>query len=68
MPFTYHDGSRRLQDDFDTRRLADRLDERFLQHPAIEAGDKEFIEQQGTETGAWRGEIRGGHVQSSEKS
>jgi predicted pyridoxine 5'-phosphate oxidase superfamily flavin-nucleotide-binding protein len=45
VPFTYHDGSRRLQDDFDTRRLADRLDERFLQHPAIEAGDKEFIER-----------------------
>jgi predicted pyridoxine 5'-phosphate oxidase superfamily flavin-nucleotide-binding protein len=45
VPFTYHDGSRRLQDDFDTRRLADRLDERFLQHPTIEAGDKEFIER-----------------------
>src|SRR3954468_944576 len=33
LPFTYNEGSRRLQDSFDTRRLADRLDERFLQRP-----------------------------------
>src|SRR4051794_32864020 len=44
-PFTYHDGSRRLQDSFDTRRLADRLDERFLQHPSIDADDMAFIER-----------------------
>ena len=42
---TYHDGSRRLQDRFDTRRLADRLDERFVQRPAIEPGDRAFIER-----------------------
>ena len=45
MAFTYHEGSRSLQDRFDTRRLADRLDERFLQHPAIDADDREFIER-----------------------
>jgi predicted pyridoxine 5'-phosphate oxidase superfamily flavin-nucleotide-binding protein len=42
---TYHDGSRRLQDRFDTRRLADRLDERFVQHPEIDADDRAFIER-----------------------
>ena len=42
---TYNDGSRRLQDRFDTRRLADRLDERFVQEPVIDAGDKAFIER-----------------------
>jgi uncharacterized protein len=45
VPFTYHDGSRSLQDEFDTRRLADRLDERFLQHPEIGDDDKAFIER-----------------------
>jgi predicted pyridoxine 5'-phosphate oxidase superfamily flavin-nucleotide-binding protein len=45
VTFTYHDGSRRLQDGFDTRRLADRLDERFLQHPEIDADDQAFIER-----------------------
>jgi predicted pyridoxine 5'-phosphate oxidase superfamily flavin-nucleotide-binding protein len=45
VPFTYHEGSRRLQDRFDTRRLADRLDERFLQHAAIDADDRAFIER-----------------------
>src|SRR2546425_12978133 len=44
MKPTYHDGSRRLQESFDTRRLADRLDERFIQRPAIEPEDKQFIE------------------------
>src|SRR3954452_11661368 len=29
MTSTYHDGSRRLQDRFDTRRLADLIDDRF---------------------------------------
>ena len=42
---TYHDGSRRLQDRFDTRRLADRLDEKFVQHPTIGPEDRAFIER-----------------------
>src|SRR3954465_692218 len=42
---TYHEGSRRLQDGFDTRRIADRLDERFVQRGTIEADDKAFIER-----------------------
>jgi predicted pyridoxine 5'-phosphate oxidase superfamily flavin-nucleotide-binding protein len=42
---TYHEGSRRLQDRFDTRRLADRLDEKFVQRPVIGPKEKEFIEQ-----------------------
>jgi predicted pyridoxine 5'-phosphate oxidase superfamily flavin-nucleotide-binding protein len=42
---TYHDGSRRLQDRFDTRRLADRIDEKFLARPTIDADDKDFIER-----------------------
>jgi uncharacterized protein len=45
MGSTYHDGSRRLQDRFDTRRLADRIDERFVQHPKIEPDDRAFIER-----------------------
>jgi len=40
----YHDGARGLQDRFDTRRLADRLEERFG-GGLISAGDKEFIER-----------------------
>jgi uncharacterized protein len=39
----YHDGSRRLQDAFDTRRLADRLQERKV-HEAITEEDRAFIE------------------------
>src|SRR3954469_25188468 len=42
---TYHEGSRRLQDGFDTRRLADRLDERFVQGGTIDADDRAFIER-----------------------
>jgi len=42
---SFHDGARRLQDRFDTRRLADRLDERFLQHPEIDDADRAFIER-----------------------
>src|SRR3954463_13316747 len=42
---TYHDGSRRLQDSFDTRRLADRLDDRFVQRGTIDADDRAFIER-----------------------
>jgi uncharacterized protein len=45
MSDAYHEGSRRLQDAFDTRRLADRLDERFLSTPLISPEDKEFIER-----------------------
>ncbi len=44
MSGTYHEGNRRLQDRFDTRRLADRLDEKFVARATIDAGDKEFIE------------------------
>ena len=45
MSSTYHDGSRSLQDRFDTRRLADRLDEKFLSRPTIDADDRAFIER-----------------------
>jgi predicted pyridoxine 5'-phosphate oxidase superfamily flavin-nucleotide-binding protein len=45
MDPTYHEGSRRWQDRFDTRRLADRLDERFVQRRVIEPDDREFIER-----------------------
>ena len=39
----YHDGSRRLQDRFDTRRMADVLEERKVTN-GIDAADREFIE------------------------
>jgi predicted pyridoxine 5'-phosphate oxidase superfamily flavin-nucleotide-binding protein len=39
----YHDGSRRLQDRFETRRLADRLEE-VIAHVAFTDGDRAFIE------------------------
>jgi uncharacterized protein len=39
----YHDGSRELQDRFDTRRLADRIEERIV-HDQIDDGDRAFIE------------------------
>jgi hypothetical protein len=45
MTTNYHGGSRRLQNRFDTRRLADRIDERFLQRAVIDAGDRAFIER-----------------------
>jgi predicted pyridoxine 5'-phosphate oxidase superfamily flavin-nucleotide-binding protein len=41
----YHEGSRVLQDRFDTRRLADRLDERFVQRGFIDDDDRAFIER-----------------------
>ncbi len=44
MSNIYHDGSRQLQDEFDTRRLADRLDEAIVQD-SIMPGDKDFIER-----------------------
>ena len=45
MASAYHDGSRRLQDAFDTRRLADRLGEKFVQRGFIDADDRAFIER-----------------------
>jgi predicted pyridoxine 5'-phosphate oxidase superfamily flavin-nucleotide-binding protein len=39
----YHGGSRELQDRFDTRRLADRIEERIV-HDAIDDDDRAFIE------------------------
>jgi uncharacterized protein len=44
MSGVYHDGNRRLQDRFDTRRLADRIEERFLARPTIDDDDRAFIE------------------------
>ena len=43
MSIMYHDGNRRLQDDFDSRRIADRLETR-LTRTAFSADDKAFIE------------------------
>jgi uncharacterized protein len=45
VAFSYNDGSRRLQDAHDTRRLADRLDQRFIQRGYIDDDDKAFIER-----------------------
>jgi uncharacterized protein len=45
MTDPYHAGSRSLQDRFDTRRLADRLDEKFLSRPIIDPDDRAFIER-----------------------
>jgi uncharacterized protein len=39
----YHDGNRSLQDRFDTRRLADRIEERLV-HATIDEDDRAFIE------------------------
>ncbi len=39
----YHEGNRTLQDRFDTRRLADRIEERIV-HEAIDDHDRAFIE------------------------
>ena len=43
MSIMYHDGNRRLQDRFDSRRIADRLEEK-LTRTAFTADDKAFIE------------------------
>jgi predicted pyridoxine 5'-phosphate oxidase superfamily flavin-nucleotide-binding protein len=40
----YHDGNRRYQDAYDTRRLADRIEERFFPRPRIDDDDRAFIE------------------------
>lgn len=45
MSSPYHDRARSLQDRFDTRRLADRLDEMFLSRPIIDADDRAVIER-----------------------
>ena len=45
MAFSYSEGSRELQDAFDTRRLADRLDERFIQRGYIDDADRAFVER-----------------------
>jgi uncharacterized protein len=45
MSLRYHDGARALQDRFDTRRLADRLDERFSASATIDAEDRALIER-----------------------
>lgn len=45
MTDLYHDGQRSLQDRFDTRRLADRIEERIV-HETIDADDRAFIERQ----------------------
>jgi predicted pyridoxine 5'-phosphate oxidase superfamily flavin-nucleotide-binding protein len=42
---SYNPGSRRLQDRFDARRLADRLEEKFLSRPTISPDDQAFIER-----------------------
>lgn len=39
----FHDGSRRLQDQFDSRRIADRLDQVTFSD-SLDDGDREFIE------------------------
>jgi uncharacterized protein len=39
----YHDGNRRLQDQFDSRRISDRLEEK-LTRTEFTAGDKTFVE------------------------
>ena len=44
MMATYHDGQRLLQDRFNTRRLADRIDERLVD-AIIDANDKAFVER-----------------------
>jgi len=44
MSDIYHEGQRQLQDQFDTRRLADRLDEAIVQDKILPS-DKDFIER-----------------------
>jgi predicted pyridoxine 5'-phosphate oxidase superfamily flavin-nucleotide-binding protein len=45
MEEAFHDGARTMQDRFDTRRLADRLGERFLRDATIGDDDRAFIER-----------------------
>src|SRR5207248_9603887 len=43
MTVMFHDGNRRLQDQFDSRRIADRLEEKLTRF-AFTDGDRAFIE------------------------
>jgi len=43
MSIMFHDGNRRLQDQFDSRRIADRLEEKLTRF-AFSDGDRAFIE------------------------
>jgi hypothetical protein len=43
MSIMYHDGNRQLQDRFESRRIADRLEEKTTR-TAFSDGDKAFIE------------------------
>ena len=45
MSGLYHDGARGLQDRFDTRRLADRLEEHVFRGDVIDDGARAFIER-----------------------
>ena len=45
MGTMYHGEARRLQDRYDTRRLADRLEEKFVRQAAIGPEDRAFIER-----------------------
>ncbi|HET6847567.1 MAG TPA: pyridoxamine 5'-phosphate oxidase family protein [Gaiellales bacterium] len=69
MPGIYHEGSRHFQDAFDTRRLADRIDERLV-GDVIDDDDRAFIErmemfflatadEQGRPTCSYKGGERG---------
>lgn len=44
MDGVYHEGNRFWQDRFDTRRLADRIEERLISD-TIDEDDREFIER-----------------------
>jgi len=44
MSRLYGDGARQLQDSFDTRRLADRIEERLVRD-ALDDGDRELVER-----------------------
>jgi predicted pyridoxine 5'-phosphate oxidase superfamily flavin-nucleotide-binding protein len=44
MPASYHGGNRHFQDRFDTRRLADRIDQRLVRE-TIDDDDRAFIER-----------------------
>jgi hypothetical protein len=43
MSVMYHEGNRRLQDKFDSRRISDRLEEK-LTHCQFTEGDKTIVE------------------------
>jgi predicted pyridoxine 5'-phosphate oxidase superfamily flavin-nucleotide-binding protein len=44
QPAMYHDGAKRLQDRFDSRRIADRL-EQITVHDTFSEGDRELVER-----------------------